>query len=380
MWYTLRYANTFICTPAHGGRAGNTGDRSPVPVRLHSTPLPDAPGQCRRAVDHHDCAPAALHRSDGAQRHSCLSPARSRRAPAAIVAAAHHVGALGRGGLRVPAGAVTPESTDIRQADKPVDARTGRRGQFRPRPDAAAGQRRNHSGGPPPLGRGLEAGQTLDHQPRSGLCPKKKRRDRVIQRAMAHSTWALGFGDEVWWSRLAQPNQHAWTEGDAKHKLQELIPPLDDPDPKALACYGLLVRPAPPQTDQMWLRFVTGRPVSTVTIEFLSWCSAQLAAQGFTALCLIWDNASWHRSHAVRRWLRQHNQQVKQGAVGVRLVVCHLPSKSPWLNPIEPKWVHGKRAVSEADRLLSADELEARVYAYYGCEREIHLVMPKKVA
>jgi hypothetical protein len=38
-----------------------------------------------------------------------------------------------------------------------------------------------------------------------------------------------------------------------------------------------------------------------------------------------------------------------------------LPSKSPWLNPIEPKWVHGKRAVSEPDRLLSADELEARV-------------------
>jgi hypothetical protein len=70
----------------------------------------------------------------------------------------------------------------------------------------------------------------------------------------------------------------------------------------------------------------------------------------------------------------------KQGATGLRLVVCQLPSKSPWLNPIEPKWVHGKRAVSEADRLLSADELEARVYAYYDGERAAHLVMPKKVA
>ena len=66
----------------------------------------------------------------------------------------------------------------------------------------------------------------------------------------------------------------------------------------------------------MWLRFVAGRPVSAVTIEFLAWCSAQLAAQGFTALLLIWDNASWHRSHAVRHWIRQHNQQVKQGARG----------------------------------------------------------------
>jgi transposase len=130
----------------------------------------------------------------------------------------------------------------------------------------------------------------------------------------------------------------------------------------------------------MWLRFVAGRPVSAVTIDFLAWCSARLAAQGFTALLLIWDNASWHRSQAVRSWLHQHNQQVKQGAVGVRIVVCPLPSKSPWLNPIEPKWVHGKRAVSEPDRLLSAVELEERVYAYYACEQTEHLVMQKKVA
>ena len=197
---------------------------------------------------------------------------------------------------------------------------------------------------------------------------------------MAQPTWALGFGDEVWWSRLAQPNQHGWTDAAATYKLQELSPATDDADPKALACYGLLVRSSPQAADQMWLRFVTGRPVSAVTIDFLAWCSAQLAAHGFTALLLIWDNASRHRSHAVRRWLRQHNQQVKRGTVGVRIAVCQLPSKSPWLNPIEPKWVHGKRAVSEPDRLLSAAELEARVYAYYRGNREEHLVMPKKVA
>jgi len=226
----------------------------------------------------------------------------------------------------------------------------------------------------------VEAGETLDHQSRSSVCPKKKRRDQLIQRVRTQPTWALGFGDEVWWSRLAQPNQHGWTDTDATYKLQELNLPTDDPDPKALACYGLLRRPGLLQAEQMWLRFVTGRPVSAVTIDFLAWCSAQLAAQGFTALLLIWDNASWHRSHAVRHWVRQHNQQVKQGAAGVRIVLCPLPSKSPWLNPIEPKWVHGKRAVSEPDRLLSAAELTARVYAYYNCEYTEHLVMPKKVA
>ena len=196
---------------------------------------------------------------------------------------------------------------------------------------------------------------------------------------MAQPTWALGCGDAVWWSRLAQPNQHGWTDAEATQTFQERTPPTDAPDPKALAWYGLLVRPRPQAADQMGLRFVAGRPGSAVTMALLAWCSAQLAAHGFTALCLIWENASWHRSSAVRHWLRQHHQQVKRGAVGVRFVVCPLPSTSPWLNPIEPQWVHGKRAVSEADRLLSADALAARVYAYYGCEREAHLVMPKKV-
>jgi hypothetical protein len=78
--------------------------------------------------------------------------------------------------------------------------------------------------------------------------------------------------------------------------------------------------------------------------------------------------------------MRQHHQQVKRGAICVRFVVWPLPSKSPWLNPIKPQWVHGKRAVSEADRLLSADELEAGVYAYYGGACEPHLVMPNKAA
>jgi hypothetical protein len=37
---------------------------------------------------------------------------------------------------------------------------------------------------------------------------------------------------------------------------------------------------------------------------------------------LIWDNTSWHRSLAVRRWLRQDNQQGKRSAFGVRIAVC----------------------------------------------------------
>lgn len=179
---------------------------------------------------------------------------------------------------------------------------------------------------------------------------------------------------------MAQPDQHDWVADDERLHLQELTRAKDDVDPKALACYGLLLRRRPQHTDQMLLRFVDGRPVSAVTIDFLAWSSERLAAQGISGLLLIWDNASWHKSQQVRDWLGVHNRTVKQTGVGVRIVSCLLPSKSPWLNSIEPKWVHGKRAVSEPRRMLSADELEARVYAYYGCTSEAHLTMPEKVA
>ena len=116
------------------------------------------------------------------------------------------------------------------------------------------------------------------------------------------------------------------------------------------------------------------------TTAFLAWCSERLAAQGLTAVLLIWDNASWHISQEVRTWLRQHNHHVKQTGQGVRIIACRLPSKSPWLNPIEPKWVHGKRAIVEPDRLLSAQEVMDRVYAYYGCAPEAHLVISEKAA
>jgi hypothetical protein len=60
--------------------------------------------------------------------------------------------------------------------------------------------------------------------------------------------------------------------------------------------------------------------------------------------------------------------------------VNQLPIKSPWLNPIEPKWVHGKRSIVEPTRLLSANELADRVCAYFACSHEPHLSIPDKVA
>jgi hypothetical protein len=143
-----------------------------------------------------------------------------------------------------------------------------------------------------------------------------------------------------------------------------------------VACYGLLRA----DLEQVWLRFVDGRPISAVTTQFLAWCIQRLAQEGKRALLLIWDNASWHISKEVRSWIRHHNQEVKHRGEGVRLIGCYLPIKSPWLNNIEPHWIHSKRTVVEPDGLLSATELIDRVCAYFGCAHEPHLSIPEKVA
>jgi hypothetical protein len=223
----------------------------------------------------------------------------------------------------------------------------------------------------------------VDHQPGPRVRTKKSARDRLIRLAATHPTWALGFQDEVWWSRLARPSLRTWVAEDDRLRLVEQTVARDDPDPKALACYGLLLRADPTDADaaaEIWLRFVDGRPVSPVTIDYLDWCCRKLEAAGKEALLLIWDNAAWHVSQQVRDWLRDHNRQTKRVGAGVRIIAGYLPSKSPWLNAIEATWVHGKRRVVEADGLLTANELADRVCDAYGCTHEPHLAIPQKVA
>lgn len=205
----------------------------------------------------------------------------------------------------------------------------------------------------------------------------------MIELAAQHRECVVGFQDEVWWSRVTQPSLHAWTQGDEALRLVEQTVAADDPDPTALACYGLLVScPAAAQTlsEQIWLRFVAGRPVSALTTHYLAWCCAKLESLGKSILLLIWDNASWHVSKAVRSWIRTHNRTVKQQGCGVRILAFYLPTKSPWLNRIEPHWVHGKRNIVEPARLLTAQEVAARVCAYFGCDLEPHLSITEIVA
>lgn len=89
---------------------------------------------------------------------------------------------------------------------------------------------------------------------------------------------------------------------------------------------------------------------------------------------------AFHVSKLARTWIREHNSLVKTEGKGVRILPLFLPTKSPWLNPIEPKWVHGKRNVVEPDALLTAKQLAERICAYYRCPYESHLELSKKAS
>ena len=86
---------------------------------------------------------------------------------------------------------------------------------------------------------------------------------------------------------MSQPDLYSWSEQDEPLRLQELTVDKHDLDPKALACYGMLSA----TSGRMHLRFVSGRPISQVTTDFLEWLCKQFQAQDKRVLVLIWDNA-----------------------------------------------------------------------------------------
>jgi hypothetical protein len=70
----------------------------------------------------------------------------------------------------------------------------------------------------------------------------KRMRDRLIELANDNAdTWAIGYQDECWWSRVALPALHSFSEEGKPLRLIEHSVVKDDPDPKAISCYGLYV-------------------------------------------------------------------------------------------------------------------------------------------
>lgn len=179
------------------------------------------------------------------------------------------------------------------------------------------------------------------------------------QWAAQQDDWLLVDQDECWFSRFAQPAMHAFAQADENLRLVERTPATDEPD-KAVACFGAVSQ----LTQERWLYFAEGQPNSDSTILCLKALLTVAEEKAKRVLVIIWDRASWHKSKQVKRWVRHHNHQIRQEG-GVRLLTCLLPSKSPWLNPMEPIWLHAKRKVAEPDGDLSVNVLKERLCSVF---------------
>ena len=129
---------------------------------------------------------------------------------------------------------------------------------------------------------------------------------------------------------------------------------------KALACFGAVRQ----DSNQVLLSFSDGQPNSLQTWLFVIGLLSLARQENKRVLVIIWDNASWHKSKAIQRWIRDYNQLAKTH-LQPRLIVHRLPTQSPWLNPIEPRWLHARRAVCEPDDDLTSDELRRRICKHF---------------
>lgn len=127
---------------------------------------------------------------------------------------------------------------------------------------------------------------------------------------------------------------------------------------KAVAVYGVLRH----SDREMRVLCTDGQPDGRRTQTFLRWLLREAFHRGKKWLLVVWDNASWHK--CLKRWAATYNRRAATTG-RTRLLLFFLPSRSPWLNPIEPHWLHCKRAVYSVERTPTTRELKKTVHLYF---------------
>ena len=145
-------------------------------------------------------------------------------------------------------------------------------------------------------------------------------------------------------------------------RLVERTPASDETE-KALACFGAVRQ----GTQQTYLYFSDGQPNSEHTWLFIMGLLTIARREKIRVVVMIWDHATWHKSKRLRQWIRSYKLAAKESGQP-RLLTFLLPHKSPWLNPIEARWVHAKRKTCEPDGELTAQELKRRLAAHFDTE------------
>ena len=122
----------------------------------------------------------------------------------------------------------------------------------------------------------------------------------------------------------------SWNGGLAL-KVQVLKSKENDPDPDAIACYGFYRY----DTRKITVRFVEGRPVADITIQFLEWLCGAVAKEGKKVLVVLVDNAGGHIAKDLK--------------VPDNVRLYRLPPCTPELQPAEHLWPLVREALANRD-------------------------------
>jgi transposase len=193
----------------------------------------------------------------------------------------------------------------------------------------------------------------VGHQPRPAVRREKKLRDRLLGWiARAPDRRAGVFIDQSWfvlwpaaapgWARRGRPPRVRQAKGWPKGK-----PP---PTCCLYARMDALDRTVAPSWHPTWNKDETWAHLSATIAAY--------AARGVRYLVVFWDNAPWHHADLVRDRVAAHNAAARATG-GLRVRLCFLPSKSPWLMPLEPVFGQTKRAVGPRARAALADLQDA---------------------
>lgn len=192
---------------------------------------------------------------------------------------------------------------------------------------------------------------------------KKARRDCIIEWAKRDPSIMVIYQDESWFSGTPKAVGGYGQAGHSRDRATEK---------PAHKCKGAWVLYAAYEalTGQVH-RHYAPRCNQTQVRAQLEQLLAQYQATGKRVLVVIWDNASWHKGKALRHWYDRYNQQAKR-AGKIRLLLVHLPSRSPWLNPIEPVFGQAKRRIVGRRMVPQPARLKRKTESYFK-RREQHL-------
>jgi len=184
---------------------------------------------------------------------------------------------------------------------------------------------------------------------------RKRRRDRLLAMARAAADGTVFWLDQSWFSRWPY-RFRAWAAKDAQLRVAQRWSEKVD----TTALYAAL----DDKSQEAFLRWATGQPDSEETVQFLEALMAHCTQNGLRFIVLIWDKAPWHTSKRTQGWIRAYNRRAKDENL-TRLIVCQLPTRSPWLMPLEPIFGWTKHQVLGGRLFETVAQLQAAVERYF---------------